>query len=190
MFPGLVFSCEIRKGKEGAFRFRPKVSGIPAGVLLDFIQAPHISVPMGNELFFPYSEGVMVSAKERKKREELHLAFPPDTRTGYYPGVCQMQFMASYRKGEENGLYFAADDYTHGTKIIEFSADGDGTLGLRIENSCGEENAGKDFELPFELLLRPFSGGWRDACEIYRNWVKSDPAMKGKFAMPQWMEDS
>lgn len=188
IFPGMSVSLEIRCAEEEGFRFRPSVSGIPDGLLPDYIEAPRVCVPLEHELFYPFSEGMIVREKEKRERGLRHLKFPDDCGTGYYPGVCQMQFMASC--SENGGIYFTADDPAHTTKILEYSLDAPGRVGLRIETACGTENPSNSCTLPFELILRPFEGDWRAACGIYREWVKRDPAMTRKFTLPEWLEDS
>ena len=172
---GLEFSLEI-SGANGGFRFRPQISGIPENLLPDYIEAPRVCVPLKNELLSPWSEGMLVLDREKRNRKRLHLEFPDKLRTGYFPGICQMQFMASY--GKNGGVYFAADDIAQGTKVLEFSQDAPEVLGLRIENACGTDNPSSTYKLPFDIVLRTFKGDWFDACEIYRQWVKKDPSMK------------
>lgn len=184
---GLEFSLEI-SGANGEFRFRPQISGIPENLLPDYIEAPRVCVPLKNELLSPWSEGMLVLDREKRNRKRLHLEFPDKLRTGYFPGICQMQFMASY--GKNGGVYFAADDIAQGTKVLEFSQDAPEVLGLRIENACGTDNPSSTYKLPFDIVLRAFKGDWFDACEIYRQWVKKDPSMKTEIPHPKWLDES
>ncbi|UKI30013.1 MAG: hypothetical protein L6W00_18620 [Lentisphaeria bacterium] len=78
--PGLLFTLKIRNGEDGSFRFRPALSGIPADLLPDFIEAPHIAIPLNHELFYPFSEGVIVSEREKRNRKVQHIEFPRQPR--------------------------------------------------------------------------------------------------------------
>ena len=192
-YPSLIVKLEIRESpEEEGFRFRSGVSGIPEGLLLDFIEAPHISVAVSNELFQPICEGYLISKAYRTRGDERHLHFPDDfCSTGYYPGSMQMQFLASYDKLSRNGIYLMADDLTHSTKVLEYGIDAQDSLGLRFEFAMGGVPEEKGWTvLPFDYLIRPFEGDWRHSCELYRNWVKKDPAMQRKFPLPEWFESS
>ncbi len=188
-YPGLSVEISIRVEGE-FFRFRPAVRGIPAGLTLELIEAPRPVMPREFELFWPYSEGCLVREPEKSNRTFQRFHFPGTGGVGYYPGICQMQFMAAYRPDGAGGVYFAADDFAHTTKALEFGGDGDGRVRLRIECGCGDGAGEPDFTLPFDLLLGGFSGDWMDACALYRDWVKEDPAMERSFPMPEWLEDS
>ena len=120
---------------EACFRFRPALSGIPDGLLPDFIEAPHIAIPLDHELFQPFSEGVIVGEWEKRNRKVQHIEFPDNLGIGYYPGLCQMQFLAAWRN--EGGICFIADDPRHTTKALEFAPEAGDRLGLRIETMCG-----------------------------------------------------
>lgn len=185
---GLRFTLRIRNGEDGSFRFRPALAGIPAGLLPDFMEAPHIAIPLDHELFHPFCEGVIVGGREKRNRKVQHIEFPDNLGVGCYPGLCQMQFLAAW--GETGGIYFAADDPFHTTKALEFAPEADERLGLRIETMCGGLLRSGSCELPFDLLLRPVPPGWQAACAIYRQWVKRDPAMARRFPLPEWLEES
>ena len=132
------------------------------------------------------SEGVLVGDNHKNKRQQFHLSYP-DGFGGYYPGIIQMQFMASYSKN--GGLLFLADDPHHCTKMIEFSKEKNGNLGLRIESACGRANASSSYEQPFDNVIKLFDGDWRDACTIYREHIK--PSMKSRTPVkPKWLKDS
>ena len=184
--PSLKFQLKIA-AQNGEFRFRPKASGLPKNLTLEYIEAPRISVPFDSEILFPFSEGVLVGDEQKNTRKVFHLASPDSLSAGYYPGIVQMQFIASYSKN--GGLLFLADDPNHSTKFIEFSKDKSGNVGLRIENGCASETWADAYELPFELALKFFDGDWRDACTLYREHVK--PAAKLLAPKkPRWFRDS
>ena len=57
---GLKVRVTVR-GEGGAFLFRPQVSGIPDGMLLEWFDGPHVHVKSSTRVFWPYMEGCEVS---------------------------------------------------------------------------------------------------------------------------------
>ncbi len=182
--PGMTVEIEIGF-RSGAFRFRPEAAGVPEGLLLEMLDAPVVIVPEPNELFWPRTDGCLIDQPEKSGRYFQQLSAPGMTGCGVYPGPCQMQYLASC--SPSGGVYFAAEDFHHGTKTLEFGADGGdpGRIRLRIEQYCGQEGAPG-----YDLVLRPFRGDWRDAASIYRDWVKQDPVLRNLPAKPEWLERS
>ena len=184
-FPQMKVSLKV-SASNGEFRFRPKVDGIPENLILEYIEAPRVNVPIKNTLLYPWAEGLLVGDNQKNQRKQYHFGFP-DGSEGYYPGCLQMQFMASYSKN--GGLLFLADDPFHSTKMIEFSKEKNGNLGLRIESACGRSIQSSSYEQPFDVVIKLFDGDWRDACTIYREHIK--PSMKSRTPVkPKWMKDS
>lgn len=182
--PGVEVKLDIRF-RDGGFRFRPEVAGVPETLLLELVDAPVIVVPESNELFWPRNDGCLVDQPEKSSRYFQQLTAPGMTGCGYYPGVCQMQYMASY--SPSGGVWFGADDPGHATKILEFGADGgDPTrIRLRIEQYCGGDGVpGCD------IVLRPFEGDWMDAAAICREQVKHDPKLQTLPPRPEWLDES
>lgn len=190
-FPRMEVTLKIRKAEHGSFRFRPSVTGIPAGHYLELIAAPLLGVPLAHDLLMPHSDGALFQLEKAIDEEWAdHLSFP-----GYcdcYPGLKQMQFLAAY--SDNGGVYLAADDLTHSIKFLGLAHKaGDKFFNAYIECCCGTDDHDApvaDYELPYDLIVRPFAGDWQHACEIYRQWVEQDPAMKRNFTLPDWLDES
>ena len=186
--PGLEMFLKIRSAENGSFRFRPSLKGIPENLRLELVSAPLVGIPLDSELLLPRSEGVVYNHSGLiADTWDEHFTFPG--YCNHYPGMCQMQFLAAW--SDNAGIYFAADDYGHATKFLSTSHQaGDKVIEAHIECCCGTSHPAADYELPFDLILRPFSGDWQHACEIYREWVERDPAIKRDVPLPNWRDDS
>ncbi|MBQ9336956.1 MAG: hypothetical protein IJS14_06645 [Lentisphaeria bacterium] len=187
-FPGLTMALRIRPAEHGSFRFRPSLSGIPADLRPELMSAPLLALPLDSELLLPQSEGALYHYSGAVGEEwDEHFSFPGNCN--HYPGMCQMQFLAA--SADHAGIYFAADDFGHATKFFGTThRAGEKTLEAHIECCCGTNRPDLNYELPFDMILRPFVGDWQNACEIYREWVEHDPAMKRDFPLPGWMDES
>ena len=187
-FPGVEMKLKITPAEHGSFRFRPSLSGLPAGWRLEFISAPLLKFPLETDLLLPQSEGALYQYSEAIGESwEEHLFYPG--YSNYYPGKCQMQFLAAY--SGDAGIYLSADDLEHSIKFFGTTHRARETqYEAYIECCCGTENPGSDYELPFDMILRPFAGDWQHACEIYREWIEQDPATKRNFTLPDWIDES
>ena len=185
-FPSLKFSLEVKNGT-GGFRFFSKVSGIPDTLKLDFCEPVRVTIPFDDQLLVPTSEGYLANRVMKSWRPVYHWNSPEMWKMTY-PGFLQMQFLfASNGKG---GLYLAADDYTHSLKTMEFHSDvPEKKIGWRVELPAGESYGKTEYEAPCDLILRRTAPEWQAACEIYREWVKSDPMMQTNAPHPKWLDD-
>lgn len=175
----LEVGIAIRSAEDGSFRFRSRISGRAAGLRLIWIDLPPVTVPGDWRIFWPHNEGVEI------RKPELHRVpgipgWPNASAFGYYPGACQMQFMAAY-DSRGNGIYFAAHDRSASPKSLDFHPQPNGTTRLSIQCFCGTED--EEFRSDFDCVLAPLSGGWMGAAERYREWTeralrlpKLDPA--------------
>ncbi len=50
--------------------------------MVDYVCAPRICAPLKSELFYPWSEGVIVTEDVKKSRKDSHLNFPDSIRFG------------------------------------------------------------------------------------------------------------
>ena len=188
---GLEVTVHVRAAG-GAFYFRPEIRGIPPGILLEWFDGPHVYVKSSTRLLWPYMDCCEVSnhaVRLGTPWEYRPLGHTPRYRSwgALYPGWSQMQFLASYADGI--GLYFAATDPHHTPKATEFTpVDGLRTR-LSLQTFCGDLKDGA--WLPdWEYELRPYRGGWREACTFYRDWVRTLPEFQAKPQRPEWMKDS
>lgn len=175
------------------FRFRNQICNLPENWEFEMIDCPALTVPESNELFWPKTDGVLLDKPEKTERMFQQMDAPSGLSYGFYPGSCQMQFMASYSTENGSGVYFAADDRSHASKLLEFRKETDddsSRIRLRIECYCGHDGDQHNYELPYDLLLRPFDGDWQDACSIYRDWVKADPSLDNFPETPEWQKKS
>lgn len=194
--PSLEVNIAIRA--DGVFfHFKPEIRNIPAKKLLEWVDVPQISVTSDGTIFWPNAEGVLVTnpkLREASPWSRYHIlgflglneagAF---SEGGYYPGVCQMQFISWQKDGMT--VYFGAHDSAHGTKGVEFAPDGEGRLRLSLQTFCGGV-AGKDYTSSFEYVLGAMNGDWMDACEVYRSWIENDSSLPRKGTLPEIVKES
>ncbi len=168
---------------------------------LDWIEFPAVTVPDDltatggdSQLFWPAMEGVVVddvTYREKGWVRSHPIEFPNRGWEGFYPGPCQMQFMAYY--GKTGGLYMAAHDASGYPKGIEFHQR-DGGIALEYRVNPGAIKRGK-VTLPYNMVLGVFNGDWHDAAEIYRKWVTHSamplpPKLADNGQLPEWIHDS
>ena len=186
---GLVVRMEVTAA-DGEFRFKPSVEGIPAGMLLEWFDGPQVHVDADRALFWPYVDGIEVTDVSRRRQPYRPITFRDRNCRGIYslyPGCCQMQFLAAYKDG--NGVYFSAVDDRHTPKGVDWERIGDEKVRLSLMTFCGDLTDGA-WRPKFYYLLRPYGGGWMEACEIYRDWVRTLPDFAYPPNRPKWMYDS
>lgn len=187
---GLHVSMEIA-AVDGEFRFRPSVEGVPRGMSLEWFDGPQVCISSDRILYWPYWDGCEV--EDFKLRREPYL--PAGYRERYscsigslYPGFCQMQFLAAYKGGA--GVYFSAVDDRHIPKGVEWELMDDRTVRLSLQTFCGDLDEDGAWRPKFHYALLPYAGGWMEACEIYRDWVRTLPGFAKAPKRPKWMYDS
>ena len=187
---GLVVRMSVTAAN-GEFRFKPSVENIPSGMLLEWFDGPQVHVAADCTLFWPYVDGIEVTDVTRRRSPYRPLAFRDRNWRGIYslyPSYCQMQFLAAYKKGR--GVYFSAVDDRHTLKQVDWERIGDKTVRLSLLTFCGDLDADGAWRPAFHYVLRPYDGNWMDACEIYREWVRTLPAFANPPKRPKWMYDS
>ena len=185
---GLVVRMEITAA-DGEFRFTPSVEGIPAGMLLEWFDGPQVCISPDRKLFYPSFDGVEVTKFAHHYRPAGYRErFAPPGGNSLYPGLAQMQFMAAYKDGL--GVYFSAVDDRHTPKAVDWEKVDEKTVRLTLQTFCGDLDADGAWRPKFHYSLRPYVGGWMEACEIYRDWVRTLPDFQKKPKRPKWMYDS
>lgn len=175
---------------DGEFRFTPSVEGIPSGMLLEWFDGPQVCIATDRTLYWPNWDGCEVTGFKHR--------LSPYRVAGYreryegpigslYPGFCQMQFMAAYKDGR--GVYFSAVDDRHTPKAVEWERLDDKEVRLSLQTFCGDLTDGA-WRPKFHYALRPYEGGWMEACEFYRDWVRGLPGFEKPPKRPKWMYDS
>ena len=187
---GLVVRMEITAA-DGEFRFKPSIEGIPAGMLLEWFDGPQIHVAADRTLFWPYIDGIEVTDVTRRGRPYRPITFRDRNWSGIYslyPSYCQMQFLATYKNGK--GVYFSAVDDRHTLKQVDWERIGDDMVRLSLLTFCGDLDKDGAWRPKFYYSLRPYEGDWMEACEIYRDWVRTLPDFQKKPNRPKWIYDS
>ncbi|MGN1141920.1 MAG: DUF6259 domain-containing protein, partial [Oliverpabstia sp.] len=171
------------------------------GLRQEWFEFPQITVPNrlkddGGEfeLFWPAMEGLIIGTCRHREiltgaTQYREIGYQSQGLGGFYPGVCQMQFMAFY--DSDAGLYFAAHDPMHHPKTVEFREENNGiALEFRLFNDAAK---GK-YRMSYAMVTAGFEGDWHDAAEIYRNWMQenTDMPMKLKDSVntPKWLSDA
>ena len=185
---GLVVRMKIEAGN-GEFRFTPSVEGIPAAMLLEWFDGPQVCIAPDRKLFYPSWDGVEVTKFAHPYRPVCYRErFSPPGGNSLYPGLAQMQFMAAYKDGK--GVYFSAVDSRHTPKAVDWEEINGKTVRLTLQTFCGDLGEDGAWRPKFHYSLRPYAGGWMEACEIYRDWVRTLPDFAKAPKRPKWMYDS
>jgi len=115
---------------------------------------------------------------------------------GDYPnGWCTMQFAALCDGGE--GLYLATHDATAYHKEFVFQPIPDESRLMFEAIHYPEEMgiSGKDFELPYPVVIEPFNGNWLDAAKIYSSWAQEhsiwfpEEPLESSENTPGWLKE-
>ena len=109
--------------------------------------------------------------------------------THQYPGPRSMQFSVFYNRVA--GLYMAAYDGTGCVKdlgVFRLNDDFDHSIAHHFD-----EQAGLDFEVPYDTVLGVFHGDWYDAADIYKAWAYRQPWCARKLTdredVPDWIKE-
>ncbi len=182
------------RAESGTLYFRPRVSQWPQGLRLNLVDAPQVNVSTKGRLYWPFLDGCEVSDYTTRPNRPGWGGYSPVgwNRRGcssgsLYPGVAQMQFLAHYRDGR--GLYFAAEDSAHTQKGVDWILVDDDRARLSLGTFCGEAKGGV-YESAFEYRLEPYAGDWMEACDQYRDWVRTQPEFQKPTDYPAWAEAS
>jgi hypothetical protein len=172
---------------------------VPSTYALVWVEFPAISIPNslkanGGEgtLFWPAQEGVVIDDLNFREGNMVCFkegSYPAPGWGGYYPSSCQMQFM-SFMQGE-NGLYIGCHDTEYYVKFLDFFEKESGAAAVHIRLFTGAVE--QHWSMPYEIVLKSFDGDWHDAAEIYRDWMRSEPAMQHtklseSEKLPEWVD--
>jgi len=124
---------------------------------------------------------------------EKPLSRPLKARGDYPSGWLSMQCAGLY--GPKGGTYVGVHDPYASTKRLEMdTTDGH----LRIQWTWPAPDCGKPgnaWEMPGEVVIRPFDGDWYDFAQIYREWASEEAkwwprgSQAGRPDTPDWMKD-
>ena len=192
---GLTVEMSVKPAEDGAFEFRPAVYGIPKGVLLEWFDGPCLVMPNDVKLYWPCSDGCEVSNFSNREDKASWSDYRPIGWTprckswgSLYPGKCQMQFLAYYKAGR--GVYFMAEDPRHTQKGVEYDYLDERSTRLSLQVFCGDLGDDGAWRPDWRILVKPYSGDWRQACLFYRDWVRTLPGFDHKPPRPAWAWES
>ena len=112
-----------------------------------------------DRLLIPWSGGGLVHSPARfTASEQLD-----------YPYWAFAQFYAFYN--DRAGLYIAAEDNGGHHKTFRIQCETGRYASLNLQHNQ-PELPGNDFELPYDVVLRTFTGNWRHAADLYKTWAE------------------
>ena len=166
---------------------------------LEWIEFPRMALRAKKDdgrsasVFWPYNEGVQID--DLSLRDQTWFAyrepvFPQNSLLGLFPAMVQSQFIAY--QGDA-GVYLGAHDSGMGPKNIDFSVDGD-AVRLKMRVYAGGD-FGRDWDMDYDIVLALCDGGWREAADLYRQWLDAlepKPWASPRPAPPRpaWYNDS
>ena len=107
----------------------------------------------------------------------------------YPEGACT-QLAALY--DATAGLYLAAHDPDGHCKRLGVRSVAGQSVELPLVH-LRPEVAGRDVELPYDVVLGTFTGDWRDAADIYKRWAKNQPwcgkKLTARADIPQFLKE-
>lgn len=195
------FVAKLTVVADDAMRFRLDVDNRTAN-LIEWVEVASFIVgdklcdePNGHgSIVYPYNEGCLVTNMAYRESMPFRYAEPQYPSKGSYsvfPNMVCSQFLAYVL--QSNVLYYGMHDVERTTKHVDFCYC-DGGIKLQMRTYCNV-NYGESYQMPFDTVLQVTSGGWQDACELYRNWFYDNlPEGLVKISdnkrLPQWYHDS
>ncbi len=153
---------------------------------------------LNGEMLYPYNEGAIVDSVQMRQASGLGSIEPEYPSRGSYlifPNMICSQMMAYLYDGDDGraALYLGAHDASRGVKGIDFNSAKDG-VEMIFRCFCGVDY-GADYEAGFPFVIKPVSGDWEAAAEVYRTWFEENlPKRLAKIAdnktLPDWYEDN
>ena len=193
LFDGEVLISYTREENGATYKLTVKNN---TDLTLESIKFPIIRIPCkmkgdGGDtlLFWPSMEGTIIERAANKFYSNAVDRGGPGY-TGLTPGGSAMQFMAVY--SDKNGLYIGTHDNQCNFKDFEYFFEENNILRLECTHYVC---AGKEFTLPYDIVIKDFKGDWQDAADIYREWFKtSGMSLPEKLCkrkdLPEWIFNS
>ncbi|NOY79859.1 MAG: hypothetical protein GXP31_02520 [Kiritimatiellaeota bacterium] len=113
-------------------------------------------------LLMPWGGGSVLLSPGRRTQQ----------RSADYPGSAFAQFFAYYDRTA--GLYTAMTDSQGHCKVFRLECVKDALVAVNLEHRF-PELPGRDIRIPYDIVLRTFTGDWRDAAAIYKQWAEQQP---------------
>ena len=144
------------------------------------------------ELFWPVCEGIVIDNKKIRNSKWMgykEIGGMSAGYCGYFPGPCNMQYMAYYN-GKE-GLYFGSHDKDMNPKTIEYREENGG---IALEKRLFLNGAQGHFESNYDVVMSGFAGDWQEAAEIYRTWADKNAnrpiKLRDRKDLPEWLGEA
>ncbi|MBQ7906876.1 MAG: hypothetical protein IJ309_02775 [Clostridia bacterium] len=173
-----------------------EILSVPCEYAVEWVELPKLCTrPLvdndkdGGTILFPYNEGMLVTDEGLLPRYEPE--FPSSGAYYTFPNMVCSQFMAYLF--DDIGLYIGAHDPERGLKCVDFYPC-EGGLSLQMRLYSGAD-FGKDFKPDFPVVWKACLGDWKDAANIYREWLESNlprglvPTKENK-TLPLWYKTS
>ena len=169
--PGLIVEFKVTR-HDSCYHFRPRVTGVPENMVLEWFDGPQIHYDKKFKLLSPRHDGVIISDTTIPNPPYHPIAFakrgvPYGTA---FPGRAQVQFLAVFDDDGE-GFYFGAHDPSCATKAVEYEVLPD-SVRLSLQTFSGI-NYGEDYTPEFDYIIAPVNAGWRGAAQIYRDYMET-----------------
>ncbi len=150
------------------------------------------------EIFWPANEGCLIddyAQREKAGYKPRRIDYPTPGVWGFYPGDCQMQYLALLGN-EQGGVYLGAHDAAHGPKGVEIFPAGDSLLRFAMQVFCGGQVKDGAYEMDFDIVLASLQiGNWMQAALVYRDWMEKDDhslpvKLHSNSDLPDWYVQS
>ncbi len=173
------------------------------GKYVEWIDFPQVAIPNdlvarggSGRLVMDINEGLLLEDLSLKEQfypyKYRNMEYPSEGLYSMFPAVIQSQFLSYY--DDTAGIYIAAEDSERAIKGIDFAPLED-AIKIQFRLYPGIEKSEKCFELPFNMVIDFFKGGWYDAAELYRTWFEANlpenlTAIENNKTLPEWYSDS
>lgn len=168
--------------------------------VIEWVDYPRILVPddlhgreQDSQILWGFNEGVLVNDITMREQGFKYREpnYPGEGLMGIFPAIVETQLMAYYN--EEAGLYLAAHDRDNHVKGIDFYSK-DGGILLQFRHFTGS-NFGKDYRIPYPMVMKFFHGDWHIAAELYRMWFEEEKkesfiSISENPVLPDWYGES
>ncbi|MGD8239696.1 MAG: DUF6259 domain-containing protein, partial [Armatimonadota bacterium] len=185
--PSVSLTARVRVGvgQDAAIRMRLRMENGSDWAIasVGFPQVVH-PAPLGDDvaddcLILPWSDGSILPAAGAYSQ----------ARTMVYPGQAFTQFTALY--DGTAGLYLAAHDSAGHCKEWRLRTVRDRSVHMGLVHRLPEVR-GRGAAIPYDVVLKTFTGDWRDAADIYKAWAVKQPWCARRLAerteVPQFLK--
>lgn len=112
-----------------------------------------------------------------------------------YPGSGMSIQLLTYEDGNGNALYFASHDALNFRKtFVAVPNESHKSFNIRTIHYPASPCRQASWQLPYPMIVGPFSGDWYDACKMYRSWATAQPHWRTSLAerkdVPTWLAET